>query len=148
MISSSSCCSCCIWTKHTHKNPVFSATLCPRGQAPLPNYTILLVSSSNITWTEQPLKGLELSGRKASICQFPWAREQSNLKPLFRFNTSLPEKSHIEWDQHFPLSYCLSISRMPAFIILYLLYYIKTILQRCQLIIEYNFLHLQARQIV
>jgi len=95
MISSSFSCSCCVWTKHTENRGFLCYTL-PTGQGPLLNYTVLLFSSSNKAPSEQPLKGMEGFGRKASIRQSSRAGELGNLKPLFRFNTNLPEESHMK----------------------------------------------------
>lgn len=45
-------------SEQTHsKTVVFRDTNLPTGQGPLLNYTVLLVSSSNKTLSEQPLKG-------------------------------------------------------------------------------------------
>lgn len=82
---------------NTPKNPVPLSYSPYRGQGLLPNYTILLLCSSNKTMSEQPL------------CQIIWAREQRNLKPLFRLNNNHQGEFHTKQDQHFPVSHCLNL---------------------------------------
>lgn len=97
--------------KRTHRESWFSllhSTYGPRSFTKLYRWaqnSIPLLSSPHLIkqWVSSHSQRLGIVWRK-SICQFLWAGEQGNLKPLFGFNTNLPVKSHIEWDQCFLLS--------------------------------------------
>lgn len=115
MISYLFSCSCCIWSRHTKSSfSLLNSTHRPRSftilyqsaKNSIPLLSFSLISSHLIKQSEQQLATTlySLADLLVPVSQ----RTGSFLKPLFRFNTNLPDKSNIEWYQRFLLSYCLT----------------------------------------
>ena len=103
-------------SKETHTNAWFSRLHSAHGprsftklyrsaQSSLP-----LLSSPHLIKQRASCHSLRLGvvWQKSIYLSVHGARDQGNLKPLLRFNTNLPDESHIKWDQRFPLSYCVN----------------------------------------